>query len=109
LAPTGDPIVATLGGCGEAGGAVVDIGHRQAALLVSGPRAGTLLNAGCPLDLHESAFPAGRCARTVLAKAEIVLWRRAPRLFHVEVARSYAAYLRAFLQEAACGLPGTPG
>jgi sarcosine oxidase gamma subunit len=45
----------------------------------------------------------------VLAKAEIVLWRRAPRLFHVEVARSYAAYLRAFLQEAACGLPGTPG
>ena len=81
-------------------GAAVDVGHRQTALLVAGPLGADLLNAGCPLDLHRRVFPAGRCTRTLLGKAEIVLWRRDTGL-HVEVARSFAAYAWDFLQAAA--------
>ena len=80
---------------------LVDMSHRQLALEVSGPTAQTLLNAGCPLDLHISAFPVGMCTRTVLGKADIVLWRTGPDSFHVEVWRSFADYVARFLTEAA--------
>jgi sarcosine oxidase subunit gamma len=80
---------------------LVDVGHRQAALTVSGPRAADLIASGCPLDLDLGAYPTGMVTRTLLAKAEIVLWRRADELFHVEVARSYTAYVTGWLLEAA--------
>jgi sarcosine oxidase subunit gamma len=80
---------------------LVDMSHRQLALEVSGPTAQTLLNAGCPLDLHISAFPVGMCTRTVLGKADIVLWRTGRDSFHVEVWRSFADYVARFLTEAA--------
>jgi sarcosine oxidase, subunit gamma len=41
------------------------------------------------------------CTRTVLAKAEIVLWRRAHDSFHLEVWRSFAGYVSGVLAEAA--------
>jgi sarcosine oxidase subunit gamma len=62
------------------------------------------LSAGCPLDLDLAAFPIGACTRTVLGKTEIVLWRRAQDSFHLEVWRSFATYLTAFLSEAIRGL-----
>jgi sarcosine oxidase, subunit gamma len=80
---------------------LVDMSHRQLALEVSGATAQTLLNVGCPLDLHLSAFPVGMCTRTVLGKADIVLWRTGPDSFHVEVWRSFADYVARFLSEAA--------
>jgi len=86
------------------GHSLVDVSHRQTALAVQGPEAATLLAAGCPLHLDPSAFPVGMCTRTVLAKAEIVLWRTAPEAFRIEVWRSFAAYVSAFLSEAARGL-----
>jgi len=83
---------------------LVDVSHRQSALAVSGPQAATLLAAGCPLDLDESAFPVGMCTRTVLAKAEVVLWRTEPQVFRLEVWRSFIAYVSQFLGEAARGI-----
>lgn len=80
---------------------LVDVSHRQTALEVSGPQATTLLSTGCPLDLDVAAFPVGMCTRTVLAKAEIVLWRTSEHVFHIEVWRSFAAYVSGFLAEAA--------
>jgi len=79
---------------------LVDVSHRQIALEIRGPQAVDLLNAGCPLDLHLSAFPVGMCTRTVLGKCDIVLWRRAADIFHVEVWRSFADYASRFLAEA---------
>lgn len=81
--------------------ALVDVSHRNTALIVEGRRAAELLNAGCPLDLGSEAFAVGMCARTLFAKAEIVLWRQAPERFHVEVWRSYAPYVASLLAEAA--------
>jgi len=77
---------------------LVDISQRQLALQVSGACAVELLGAGCPLDLHPTAFPVGMCTRTLFAKAPIVLWRTAADSFHVEVWRSYALYVQHLLR-----------
>jgi sarcosine oxidase subunit gamma len=77
---------------------LVEVSHRQAALEVSGSDAEAMLAVGCPLDLHVSAFPVGMCTRTVFAKAEIVLWRKGADLFHIEVWRSFRAYVVGLLE-----------
>jgi sarcosine oxidase, subunit gamma len=81
--------------------ALVDVGHRQCAIELSGGTAADVLNAGCPLDLDAAAFPVGMCTRTVLAKSEIVLWRTAVGTFRIEIVRSFVPYIRRFLREAA--------
>ena len=81
-------------------GSVVDVSHRNTALGVIGPRAAWAINAFCALDLHPSAFPAGMCTRTVFGKAEIVLWRTEADAFRIDVARSFAPYVWACLEEA---------
>jgi sarcosine oxidase subunit gamma len=40
------------------------------------------------------------CTRTILAKAQIVLWRTAEDAFRVEMARSFGAYVQGLLKEA---------
>lgn len=81
---------------------LVDVAHRYAAFAVEGAQAHVLLAAGCPLDLHPSVFTAGSATRTLLGKAEIVLWRltEAP-AYRLDCARSYAPYVLGFLREAA--------
>jgi len=72
---------------------LVDVGQRQVALAVSGPWARDILASGCPLDLESEVFPLGMCTRTLFAKAEVVLWRRGVEEYHLDVARSFAAYV----------------
>jgi sarcosine oxidase subunit gamma len=78
---------------------LVDISHRQVALEISGASATAILAGACPLDLDLHEFPVHMCTRTVLAKAEIVLWRTAPEVFHLEIWRSFLPYARALLIE----------
>ena len=80
---------------------LVDVSHRQVGLELVGPYPAIVLATGCPLDLDRDAFPIGMCTRTVLAKAEIVLWRVVDDGFHLEVWRSFAAYVSAVIAEAA--------
>jgi sarcosine oxidase, subunit gamma len=84
---------------------LVEVAHRQIGLVASGPAAARVLNAGCPLDLHLTAFSVGFATRTLFDKVEIVLWRRAETTFHVEIWRSFAPYLAGSLAEAARGAP----
>jgi sarcosine oxidase subunit gamma len=79
---------------------LVDVSHRQTAIELSGPRVEDVLNTHVPLDLALSAFPVGTSTRTLLAKAEVVLWRRDPDIFHIEVMRSFAPYVWDMLREA---------
>ncbi|MFZ2100675.1 MAG: sarcosine oxidase subunit gamma [Oricola sp.] len=81
----------------------VDISHRNTAIIVSGPAAADVVNAGCPQDLSLEAFPVGGCSRTVLAKIEIVLYRTAEDAFRVECWRSFSDYAFEFLKDAARG------
>jgi sarcosine oxidase subunit gamma len=85
---------------------LVDISHRQFAFEVTGNEAHTALNGGCPLDLDLAAFPVGMCTRTILGKADIVLWRTGDHTFHVEVWRSFADYVSRFLAECSRDLAG---
>ena len=82
--------------------ALVNIGHRDIALEISGRYAAAVLNSGCPLDLAANAFPAGSATRTLLGKAEIVLMRmtEAP-AYRVECGRSFGRYVHDFLLAAA--------
>ncbi len=86
-------------------GCVVDVSHRNTGFAVAGQGAADALNAGCPLDLGLEAFPVGMCTRTVLAKADVVLWRRADDAFRLECWRSFAPYVVDLLRQAAqdCG------
>src|SRR5580658_253762 len=79
---------------------LVDVSQRQTAFTVSGA-ATRALNAGCPLDLDAEIFTVGACTRTVFGKSEIVLWRIAADIFHVEVWRSFAMYVTQLLAQAA--------
>ena len=79
---------------------LVEVSQRQVAVQISGPNASALLNSGCPLDLDTAAFPVGMCTRTLLAKAEVVLWRRGIEEYHLEVGRSFSDYVLGWLREA---------
>jgi sarcosine oxidase subunit gamma len=81
--------------------ALVNISHRQFALEVSGSHAATILSGACPLDLDPGEFPVGMCTRTVLAKADIVLWRTRDDAFHLEAWRSFSGYVTGLLSEIA--------
>ena len=84
-------------------GSLVDVARRQLGLEIRGAGAARLLNAHVLLNLDAGAFPPGAVARTIFAKAEIVLWRRADDLFHIEAGRSFAPYVVGLLAEACRG------
>jgi sarcosine oxidase subunit gamma len=79
---------------------LVDVSHRQGAIKVTGVHAAALLNASIPLDLSPAQFPVDACTRTVFAKAEVVLWRRATDWYHLEVWRSFMPYVAGLLAQA---------
>ena len=85
---------------GDHPASIVDVSHRSQTLEIAGPRAVWCLNAFCALDLDLKVFPVGMCARTLLGKAEMVLWRIAAEVFHVDVARSFVPYAWACLEDA---------
>lgn len=90
---------------GNVAHALVDVSHRNVGLEIRGRSAAAALNAGCPLDLGDRAFPAGAATRTLLGKAEIVLIRPgAEPAYRIETWRSFATYVHGFLLEAVAGL-----
>ena len=86
--------------------AVTDVTDARTVIRVGGPAARDVLAKGCPLDLHPRAFPGGAVAQSRLAKADVLLHRvddggdDAAPAFDLYVARSFAAYLWAWLEEA---------
>jgi len=96
-----DAIEATLRDLAHA---LIDVSHAHVALSVSGPQAAEAINSGCPLDLSSGAFPPGAATRTLMGNAEIILSRWQDRAgFEVTCGRSFAAYVREFLEVAGQG------
>jgi heterotetrameric sarcosine oxidase gamma subunit len=91
---------ALLSLAGASPGSAVDVSHRTVAIGLAPPHAAMILNAFVALDLAPAAFPPGSATRTLLGKAEIVLWCTAPACFRIEVARSLAPYAWDCLVEA---------
>jgi sarcosine oxidase subunit gamma len=80
---------------------LVEISHRNTAIAVSGSAAADVLAAHVMLDLDLAAFPVGMATRTLLTKAEILLFRDTISSFQIEVWRSFAPYVFGLLSEAA--------
>ena len=98
---------AIRGAIGDARGAVVDVSANRTTLSLSGPRARDLLAFGCSIDLDERRFKPGMCAQTLLARANVIIVPVGPAVepaFRVLVRPSFAAYLAAWLTDAAVGL-----
>jgi sarcosine oxidase subunit gamma len=83
-------------------GTVVDVAAQRTGIELAGARSRDVLLKGCALDLHPRAFGVGRCAQTLLARAQVVLHARtdepAYRLF---VRASFAEYVAEWLLDAA--------
>ena len=92
---------------GDGRGAVVEVSANRTTLSVSGPRARDLLAFGCSIDLDERRFKPGMCVQTLLARANVIIVPVGPAVepaFRVLVRPSFAAYLAAWLTDAADGL-----
>ena len=100
-APTGTGLEDKLNTVTDAPYSVVAINHRNTGITISGPNAVKALNSGCPRDLSTDAFPTGSASRTLLAKAEIILWRTSENSFRIDCWRSFSDYVWKYLMDAA--------
>ena len=90
-----------------AGATVVDVSANRTTLELRGPRARELLEFGCPIDLHPRVFGPGSCAQTLLARANVLMWfvtEDPEPIYRLFVRPSFAAYVAAWLADAADGL-----
>jgi sarcosine oxidase, subunit gamma len=81
------------------GGGIVDVSAQRTTFVLSGPRGPELLAFGCALDL--SRLTIDRCAQTMLARANVVLWASDVDELRVLVRPSFARYLVAWFTDAA--------
>jgi len=85
--------------------ALTEITDGQVVIRLAGPDAREVLAKGCPLDVHRRAFTTGAAARSTLAQASVLIHlvqdgpERGP-VFDLHVARSFARYLWAWLEDA---------
>ncbi len=88
---------------GEAarGVAIIDVSANRTTVELTGPGARRALESGCPIDLHPRAFGPGRCAQTLVARANVILQQLddGP-TYRLYVRPSFATYLAAWLTDA---------
>jgi sarcosine oxidase, subunit gamma len=83
-------------------GSTVDVSANRTTIELSGPNARDVLEHGCTLDLHPRVFRAGRCAQTMLARAQVILWQTSDEpVYRILVRGSFAGYLADWLVDAA--------
>ena len=81
---------------------VVDVSANRTVIEVSGRRAREVLEKGCSIDLHPRAFGPGRCAQTLLARAQVILEQTGEEpTYRLFVRPSFSGYLAAWLMDAA--------
>lgn len=101
VAPDGTDIEGKINSVKSGLYSAVSVNHRNTSITVSGVNATLALNAGCPQDLSQEAFPVECCARTIIGKAEVILWRIGEDTFHVECWRSFSDYVWKYLADSA--------
>jgi len=81
-------------------GSIVDVSANRTVLEIGGPKARDLLARSIPIDLDARWFGPGRCAQTLLAKAQVIIERRDESAFQVFVRASFAGYIAEWLLDA---------
>jgi sarcosine oxidase, subunit gamma len=72
---------------------VLDAGARYVEFAVAGRIGALVLNAGCSLDLRETAFPVDTCARSRFDQVPVLLFRASVERFEIFVERPLAHHL----------------
>jgi sarcosine oxidase subunit gamma len=82
-------------------GSIVDVSANRTLLEIRGPKAHKLAH-GVPIDLEARSFGPGRCAQTLLAKAQVIVEgiSMGP-AFYLYVRTSFASYVADWLLDAA--------
>lgn len=94
---------------GKTHASVTEVGGGNAVFVLSPANARELLAQECPLDLHPSAFGPGQCAQTRFAKAAILLRPLEDGAMELIVRRSFADYLRHWLEPSGAAPGDVPG
>ena len=80
--------------------AAVDLSANRTTLELSGPAARSVLEKGCPADLHPRAFGPGRAIVTTIARTPVLLWQTGEDTYRIMPRSSLAAYVAAWLADA---------
>lgn len=88
-------------GLAGAFGSIVDVSANRAVLEIRGAKAPELLAHGTAIDLDLRSFGPGRCAQTLLARAQIIIERPDDSLFCLYARTSFASYVADWLLDAA--------
>ncbi|GAB3161826.1 sarcosine oxidase subunit gamma [Myceligenerans halotolerans] len=100
---TGDPVALTReldAALGEDPGLALDVSANRTVIELAGPRARTVLEKGCPVDLHPRSFEPGRAVATTLARVPVLLWQTGHDAYRVLPRSSFADYVARWLVDA---------
>jgi len=90
---------AALAGCHAA---IVDASDLRTVFGLRGAHAWDVLRKGCAVDLHPRAFATGDCVQTAFARVRVILRQLDDTpAYELLVERSYAAYMKDWLDDAA--------
>lgn len=78
---------------GDQRGQAVDVSANRTTLELSGPRARSVLEKSCELDLHPREFPVGKAVVTLLESTGVVIWRTGEDTWRVMPRASFATHV----------------
>jgi sarcosine oxidase subunit gamma len=78
---------------GSERGQAVDVSANRTTLELSGPRARSVLEKSCELDLHPRVFPVGAAVATLLGSTGVILWRTGEDTWRVMPRASFATHV----------------
>lgn len=93
---------------GDTPAQVLDLSANRTVIEVSGPGARSVLEKGCPADLHPRVFADGTAIVTTLARVPVIVWKVDAERFRVVPRASLAQYVAAWLLDAVCEFAPVP-
>ena len=87
-------------------GSATDLSANRTTFVLRGPSARSVLEKGCPLDLHPRAFAVGTAYLTLIGKIPVILWKIADEEFWILPRSSFADFLGRWLLDAMAEFQG---
>jgi sarcosine oxidase subunit gamma len=84
----------------EEPGLVLDVSANRTVLELTGPRARSVLEKGCPVDLHPRVFGPGSAVSTSLARMPLLLWQTGETSYRLLPRSSFADYVARWVLDA---------
>lgn len=98
-----DPAALTehlLGALSTSADAAIDLSANRTTFCLEGPSAREVLEKGCPVDLHPSAFLVNSAVSTNLGRVPVILWKTGEDAYRLLPRASFADFLGRWLVDA---------